>query len=374
MTTVTGILRDAQQNPIPNAGVTVRYTRALVGFDGGAVAQNDRLFTTDGSGELVMTDLIPGHYEIAVFMPINDNTTQAVIRRGTGTVPTGEATLTWEAFLSEPIGQFDSTVLQQAIEAAQDASGFADKAEEWAQNPEDTPVETGPDQFSALHWAAKAEAVAAQVTFPIDVADGGTGATSAGDARTNLGLGTISTQDADAVAITGGTITGLADGVDPDDAATVGQIPALAPPPPQLTTGQVTDPDDETFGTVSGERLAQHTDDAFNVSGAAPKFACRAWVNFDGATTTPTIRASGNVSSVTRNATGNFTINFSTAMPDADYSVSTASGQSANNFVSQTLLQLSAASCQVRHSDWNRGSNTNGGITDPAQYSVAIFR
>ena len=162
MTTVTGILRDAQQNAIPNAGVTVRYTRALVGFDGGAVAQNDRLFTTDGSGLLTMTDLIPGHYEIAVFMPVNDTTTQAIIRRGTGTVPTGEATLTWEAFLSEPIGQVDSTVLQQALEAAQDASGFADdasgfadKAKEWAQNPEDAPVETDPSKFSALHWAAK---------------------------------------------------------------------------------------------------------------------------------------------------------------------------------------------------------------------------
>ena len=39
----------------------------------------------------------------------------------------------------------------------------------------------------------------------------GTGATNAGDARTNLGLGTISTQDSDAVAITGGSITGITD-------------------------------------------------------------------------------------------------------------------------------------------------------------------
>jgi hypothetical protein len=59
---------------------------------------------------------------------------------------------------------------------------------------------------------------------------------------------------------------------------------------------------------------------ATNASGSAPIYACRAWVNFDGTTTTPTIRASGNVSSVTRQAEGFFTINFTTAMPDTNYS------------------------------------------------------
>lgn len=43
----------------------------------------------------------------------------------------------------------------------------------------------------------------------IAVANGGTGATTQSDARTNLGLGTIATQNANAVAITGGSITGL---------------------------------------------------------------------------------------------------------------------------------------------------------------------
>ena len=49
-----------------------------------------------------------------------------------------------------------------------------------------------------------------------------------------------------------------------------------------------------------------------------PDFACRAWVNFNGAD--GAIRGSGNVSSVSRNATGRYTINFSTAMPDVNYS------------------------------------------------------
>lgn len=46
---------------------------------------------------------------------------------------------------------------------------------------------------------------------------------------------------------------------------------------------------------------------------------CRAWVNFNG-TGTVAIRASFNVSSITDNGTGNYTVNFTTAMPDANYS------------------------------------------------------
>ena len=55
------------------------------------------------------------------------------------------------------------------------------------------------------------------------------------------------------------------------------------------------------------------------VSGTAPLYMCRAWVNFDALTTPPTIRASGNVSSVTANGVGDYTVNFTTAMPDANY-------------------------------------------------------
>lgn len=54
--------------------------------------------------------------------------------------------------------------------------------------------------------------------------------------------------------------------------------------------------------------------------GAAPRYACRAWVNFNG-TGTVAVRASGNVASITDNGVGDYTINFTTAMPDADYAV-----------------------------------------------------
>ena len=46
------------------------------------------------------------------------------------------------------------------------------------------------------------------VATPIAVGNGGTNATTAGAARTNLGLGTIATQASNAVALTGGTISG----------------------------------------------------------------------------------------------------------------------------------------------------------------------
>ena len=64
----------------------------------------------------------------------------------------------------------------------------------------------------------------------------------------------------------------------------------------------------------------------------ATAYGCRAWVNFNG-TGTVAIRASGNVSSITDNGTGDYTLNFTTAMPDANYSlvVSSTFG-SANGF------------------------------------------
>lgn len=49
------------------------------------------------------------------------------------------------------------------------------------------------------------------------------------------------------------------------------------------------------------------------------EYKCRAWVNFDGTTTPPTVRGSAGVTSVTRNATADYTVNFSFTMPDVNY-------------------------------------------------------
>jgi hypothetical protein len=112
-----------------------------------------------------------------------------------------------------------------------------------------------------------------------------------------------------------------------------------------------------------------------NATGSAPIYACRAWCNFDGTTATPsTIRGSGNVSSVTKNGTGDYTINFTTAMPDTNYSaVMTPCRDIANDTNMQVgvLGQTGFATGSVRLQTRVASSST---IEDAFAVSVAIFR
>ena len=71
---------------------------------------------------------------------------------------------------------------------------------------------------------------------------------------------------------------------------------------------------------------------AINASGTAPIYACRAWVNFNGSGTVA-IRDSGNVSGITDNGTGDYTVNYTSTMPDANYTVFVSNiGSSSNNY------------------------------------------
>jgi len=96
---------------------------------------------------------------------------------------------------------------------------------------------------------------------------------------------------------------------------------------------------------------------------------CKAWVNFNG-TGTVAIRASYNVSSITDNGTGDYTVNFTTALADANYSA--VCGSSDEGIVnSDTMVNpytWSSSSVSV-------GTNTNSGtIVNRSQVNVAIFR
>ena len=68
------------------------------------------------------------------------------------------------------------------------------------------------------------------------------------------------------------------------------------------------------------------------VSGTAPLYMARAWVNFNG-TGTVAIRASGNVSSITDDGTGRYRVNFTTAMPDVNYAANVTGYEGAANGV-----------------------------------------
>ena len=54
---------------------------------------------------------------------------------------------------------------------------------------------------------------------------------------------------------------------------------------------------------------------------SAIAYGCRAWISFDASSGTPTIQASGNISSITDNGTGQFKFNFTSSFPDANYAV-----------------------------------------------------
>jgi hypothetical protein len=104
----------------------------------------------------------------------------------------------------------------------------------------------------------------------------------------------------------------------------------------------------------------------------ATAYGCRAWVNFNG-TGTVAIRASGNVTSITDNGTGNYTINFTNAMPDTNYSVATGgpNGSNGTNITNFNLGATATGSCQVLQSSTGGGG---GGSSDSSLACVTIFR
>ena len=128
-----------------------------------------------------------------------------------------------------------------------------------------------------------------------------------------------------------------------------------------LSAGGLPDSSIVTADIANAAITAAKLDGAQN--GSAPIYAARAWVNFNG-TGTVAIRASGNVSSITDNGTGDYTVNFTTAMSDANYAYSVA-----GNGWWATGDTLTASS--FRMSTFSGGTFAN---SDVAVIPVAIFR
>ena len=128
--------------------------------------------------------------------------------------------------------------------------------------------------------------------------------------------------------------------------------------------------DNSSGSAVERMRLNSTGDLLFNsgYGSVATAYGCRAWVNFDG-TGTPSIREDGNVSSITDRGTGAYTINFTTAMPDANYSVvGTAWYDGVAAGITGVTGTPSTSAVQV-----NTDSNS-AGVTDMLRCCYAIFR
>jgi len=96
--------------------------------------------------------------------------------------------------------------------------------------------------------------------------------------------------------------------------------------------------------------------------------ACKAWVNFNGSGTVA-IRESYNVSSITDNGTGDYTINFTTAMVNANYAVVSGPAGTYNDFNAMATQSDIPTVSSVKH----RWRTENGSTVDPVYCHVAIF-
>jgi hypothetical protein len=109
--------------------------------------------------------------------------------------------------------------------------------------------------------------------------------------------------------------------------------------PTTITSAGVTfnDTTSLTSANIGTAQLVNGSVIAAKLGTTEQKQICKAWVNFDGTLSTPiTPRASYNVSSVTKNGTGDYTVNFATPMADANYSISSSVGGTANREASRT--------------------------------------
>ena len=97
---------------------------------------------------------------------------------------------------------------------------------------------------------------------------------------------------------------------------------------------------------------------------------CRAWVSFNG-TGTVAIRASYNVSSITDSGAGDYTVNFTTALPDANYAVAWSWGGTGGALTGRTVEDITPRTALLVRLVT---ANTAGALLDPAQVNISIFR
>jgi len=126
-------------------------------------------------------------------------------------------------------------------------------------------------------------------------------------------------------------------------------------------------------GGVEVMRLDSSANLQFNsgYGSVATAYGCRAWVNFNG-TGTVAIRASGNVTSITDNGTGAYTVNFSTVMVDANYCINATGTHDSGSYaaIAYVANDTPPTTSAVRIDCLNTSNTT----TDISFAQVAIFR
>ncbi len=124
-----------------------------------------------------------------------------------------------------------------------------------------------------------------------------------------------------------------------------------------------------------GEKLATDVviKSDLNAPGDAPMYTCRAWSVFIG--DIPTIFAEGNVSSVTKNGTGDYTVNFVTAMSDTNYIVLVGLGRDDNIFITN-MVTINTKTVESTRFTTGEMNYTNGASIkkDAALLHFAVIR
>ena len=112
-----------------------------------------------------------------------------------------------------------------------------------------------------------------------------------------------------------------------------------------------------------------------NPSGGQPTIdgLAKAWVNFNG-TGTVAIRASLNVSSITDNGTGQYTVNFTTAMSDVNYSSVGMAGSQTNSGVDNGAVCGTNRASTSNMAFVTRNVQSSGAATDYDSVNFAVFR
>lgn len=132
----------------------------------------------------------------------------------------------------------------------------------------------------------------------------------------------------------------------------------------------------DTISFAEGGAEAVQIDSSANLKfnsgygSVATAYGCRAWVNFNG-TGTVAIRASGNVTSITDHGTGEYTVNFTTALSDANYTTVITCGDASGTAKLATGWSAAPTSTAYRILTYNW---SGGAAADPAYVNVAIFR